>query len=408
MTDHQRDQPQGRYNVRWTPLKGFVALYAGQYLFLGMQLPFFPGWLDERGFSAASIGWLTGGALCLRLLFAPAFAYRLESLADPRTGMRGVTALLALLALCLLTPVPNSVVAVAAIGMLFLYGLLVPLSDTAVLRADRRGELAYGRARGMGSFFFIVANLLGGWAISQGGDNVIVLWMAAAALSAFIATLFLPREKGAGTGADRPRPSLALAAKLFRSRSFLLMLFASGLIQGSHATYYTFSELHWSALGYPSYLIGALWTTGVVTEIALLFYMKPLVTRLGPVALIGAGAVAAIIRWPIAGLSPPLAVLFVIQTLHALTFAATYAGTIEFIGRAVPDEYRTTAMTIVASLGIGAVTGLAAVVAGQMFSAEAPLYAYLLMSGMGGAALILTVLLGRRWDGGPLHAVAQD
>ncbi|WP_036766828.1 MFS transporter [Parvularcula oceani] len=380
-----------------TSAQSFGAIYAALFLFLGVQLPFLPGWLDARGFDAAAIGLLSGGALVLRLLLAPALAYRAESARDPRTPLRLVALGLFLSAILLLFDVPPSVIAMDAILLLFLFGLAMPLIDAGVLRADRAGKLVYGRTRGIGSAAFIVANLAGGAVITAGGDGAVIVWLASTGLLLFLSTLMLPPAPQPAEG--RERPNLKEAGRLFRSRSFLLMLFASGLCQGSHAVYYTFSELHWSALGYSSLLIGVLWTVGVLVEIVVLLRGRALLTRIDPAMLIALGCLGAVLRWPLTGLSPPLPVLFLLQVGHALTFTATYLGTIEFVGRAVPETYQSTAMTVISTLGIGAMTGGAAMLAGQIFEPEAPFLAYLGMGGMGAVGLGLALALRARWDG---------
>ncbi|MBB4657769.1 MFS transporter [Parvularcula dongshanensis] len=384
------------------PMLAFGAYYAAQFAFLGVQLPFFPGWLDARGYQASEIGFLIGGALACRLLFAPVLAYRAEGVRDPRSPLRLVSAALAVGAIFLLLPLPKTALSVCIVLTLFSFGLGVPLADASVLRADRAGELDYGRTRGIGSFAFILANLGGGAVIAAYGDGATVVWMAAMALCMVGVALVLPRP---GRGA-LPKPSLAEAGQLFRSRSFLLMLAAAGLCQGSHAVYYAFSELHWSALGYSPTLIGVLWTVGVVFEIGVLVFGKAVLRRIDPALLIALGALSALVRWPLTGLSPPLPVLFVLQVLHAGTFTAAFLGTIEFVGRAVPDGYRATAMTLISTFGIGAVTGIATSVAGLLFDAQAPLPAYLLMGGMGAGGLLLALKLRSRWDGGTLGALA--
>src|SRR5262249_34141478 len=65
------------------------------------------------------------------------------------------------------------------------------------------------------------------------------------------------------------RISLAGAAKLAHSPSFLLFLLAASMIQASHALYYAFGTLHWRAQGFADGTIGALWALGVIAEIAL-------------------------------------------------------------------------------------------------------------------------------------------
>ncbi|HTN60136.1 MAG TPA: hypothetical protein VL147_01120, partial [Devosia sp.] len=48
--------------------------------------------------------------------------------------------------------------------------------------------------------------------------------------------------------------------------------------------------------------------------------------------------IAAIIRYAVMALSPPVAVLFVIQTLHALTFGVGYFGMVHFIANWTREE----------------------------------------------------------------------
>jgi PPP family 3-phenylpropionic acid transporter len=391
--------------LSWSPRKALAAIYVGQFFFLGIQLPFFPGWLESRGFTPAAIGAIVGAALVLRLVVAPFLAYRAESLADPRWALRLASLSLFILGGLLLAMPSNPVVAAATVGLLFTFGLIVPLTDATVLRADRRGDVTYGRMRGIGSMAFILANLAGGFIISRSGDDAAITLMAFAGLLTLAASLLLPREPRVKDDGVRRLPSLAEAGRLFRSPSFLFMLFGAGLIQGSHAVYYNFAELHWSALGYSSLLIGVLWTTGVVAEIGLLFWARQIFGRFSPASLIAIGGASAGVRWLLTGLSVPLPILFGLQILHALTFAATYLGTIEFVARAVPDQYRTTAMTLVSTLGVGALTGLGAVATGFVFDPQAPFAAYAVTSGMGLGGLILALFLRRRWDGGLLKSV---
>jgi MFS transporter, PPP family, 3-phenylpropionic acid transporter len=392
----------------------YTGFYLTQFLFLGVQLPFFPGWLDAKGFSEAEIGWLTGGALIMRLLLGAGIAWWAEGLRDQRLVLRLVAGLMFFSSAMLLMTDSKMALAILAMLMLFSFGCLVPLTDTAVLRADRQGLLTYGKARGFGSFAFIFANLVGGVVIAQHGDNAGVWWIVGATFATLLVSFIVPRINPVGnldrlkeikpesTTAIRP-PKLAEAGRLIKSPSFLLLLLASGMVQGAHATYYTFSELHWSRLGYGSDLIGVLWTIGVACEIFLLYNAKRLLQITGPVGMILLGAIAALIRWPLIGLSPPLYVLVFLQGLHAFTFAATYMGTVEFIARAVPGNLTNTAMTLVSTLGVGAVTGVAAILAGFIFSPAAPFAAYGMMGAMGGVGIIAALLLQRRWHGGLLR-----
>jgi PPP family 3-phenylpropionic acid transporter len=310
---------------------------------------------------------------------------------------------MALCAGALLLPVPMIGVAVLVVLLGLCFGLAVPLADAGVLREDRAGRLDYGRTRSVGSAAFIAASLAGGAVVARTSDTATVVLMAALALGMLGATLVLPPPPK--DAPPRPRPSLKEARALFRSKSFLLMLGAVGLCQGSHAVYYNLAELHWSYLGYSGTTIGLLWSVGVLVEILVLTKGKAVLRRVGPASLIAIGCASAAVRWPLIGLSPPLPVLFALQLLHAGTFTAAFLGSVEFVGRGVPDGYRATAMTVVSTFGVGAVTGVAITLAGQVFDRSDPFAAYASMGAMGAAGLVLALMLRARWDGGVVAAL---
>lgn len=388
------------------PRPAYTLLYIGMFLFLGVQMPFFPGFLEANGFSATQIGELVAIALVLRLVLVPVFAFRVETLADPRLGIWITAGALSLFGIILALTDSSLILALTAIAVFVTFGLMTPIADAAVLRADRRGELAFGPVRGIGSTSFIAANLLGGVLVFYFGDPATAWFMALAAVFTLAVAGALPREKP--VDAVRPRPDLRLAGRLFRSPSFLLLVGATGMIQGAHAVYYAFSELHWARLGYSSVLVGVLWTIGVAAEIVLLLCARQAIARLGPTRLLILGGLGAVIRWPLTGMAPPLPMLIILQLGHALTYAATYIGTVEFMARAVPERYRTTAMAVNATLGSGLVSAAATMAGGRIFDTQGPFAAYVLMAVQAAIGLGLAYWLHRRWHGGTLRAVGDE
>jgi PPP family 3-phenylpropionic acid transporter len=103
----------------------------------------------------------------------------------------------------------------------------------------------------------------------------------------------------------------------------------------------------------------------VVAEI-LLFAWSPRL-RLAASSLIVLGGVGAAVRWMVTGLEPSLAVLVVIQLLHALSFGATHLGTMGLLAHRVPGHSLATAQgTLTASIGI--VSATATVLCGRLFN----------------------------------------
>ncbi|WP_375200998.1 MFS transporter [Hyphococcus sp.] len=378
----------------------YALYYGGQFVLLGFQLPFFAGWLALKGFDPSEIGWITGAALIARLLLGPFVAYWADHQSDERRSLRIVTFFFALGAAGLIFAPGKILIGAAAALMMWCFGLLVPLTDTAVLRADRNGWLHYGQTRAAGSVFFLATNILGGALLARAGVIAVAPAMAIAAAFAFLMTFALPAGAG-GRGGAKP-VSWREAPKLVSNPAFLIVLAAAGLIQGAHAVYYAFSFLRWEQLGYSTLIIGCLWATGVVAEIFLLARARGLAKRFGPATLLAVGGAAAALRWTVIGLEPPLPVLFAVQLLHALTFASAYLGSIEFLDRAAPLRLVNTGMTIMSTTGVGAVTGVATVTAGYVWNGAGPTAAYFMMAGMGALALLLSLLLRRVWSGGKL------
>lgn len=378
----------------------YSLFYGGQFVLLGIQLPFFGGWLALNGFAASQIGLITGVALITRLLLGPMVAFWADHQADERRALRVVTLLFALGAVGLTLFSGKLMIGAAAALVIWTFGLLVPLTDTATLRADRNGLLHYGQTRAAGSLFFLLTTIIGGAVLTSAGVGATASVMAAAGVFTFAMSLALPKGAG-GRGGAKP-VSWREAPKLVSNPVFLAVLLSAGLTQGAHAVYYAFSFLRWEAIGYSTLMIGLLWATGVVAEIVLLARARGLARRFNPALLLALGAGAAALRWVVIALEPPLPVLFLVQTLHAFTFAATYLGTVEFLDRAAPLRLVNTGMTLMSTTGVGAITGLATVVAGYVWQAQGATVAYLMMSAMGAGALVAALFVARLWDGGKL------
>ena len=180
-----------------------------------------------------------------------------------------------------------------------------------------------------------------------------------------------------------------------RSPAFLAIVAAGCLIQASHAVYYGFSTLDWSAKGYDGVTIGILWALGVAAEIVLFALAPRLPASIGPVTLILIGAAGGVVRWIATAFDPPLALLAPLQMLHALSFGATHLGTMMFLSRNAPEGGRAAAQGDVSTAN-GVMMAAASAVSGLLYGAGGS-YAYLAMAvlaaGGAGFALIAARLM---------------
>ncbi len=86
-----------------------------------------------------------------------------------------------------------------------------------------------------------------------------------------------------------------------------MFLLAASCVQASHALYYSFGSLHWRAQGIPAGAIGALWSVGVVAEVALFAVSGRVIAYCGTARLLMLAGLAATLRWALHGDRPAVA-----------------------------------------------------------------------------------------------------
>lgn len=378
-------------------------LYAVVFTEIGIAMPFMPLWLDALGLDARVIGLLLALPIATRI---PATA-PLMSLLDRGLGPRRLI-LLGSLALSLTYALMPAAAGIAWPWLAALIVLnavagapLVPCIDYLTLAAVRGdSRLAYSRIRMAGSVAFLLANLAGGVLLTAlGGRLAVPLLLTGLALGAALvawrsrAVAALP-PSAAGTG--RPR----LPLKLW------LCIGAAAAIQASHGAIYGFGSIYWTSQGIPAAWVGSLWATGVLAEIALFAALPALPAAWrSPVRLLGAGAVAAILR--AVGmflLGDHLAALVPLQCLHGLTFGATQLGAMAAVSAYAPDGARGRAQGTLSAVNAG-ISVVATLGSGVAYRAGGPL-AFLLMAPLAAAGLGLA-LASRRASGVRLETDRQ-
>lgn len=371
------------------------AFYGAVFLVAGTQMPYLPVWLDYKGLSAREIAIITATPMVVRILVTPAIAFLADRYGDHRRTLI-MLAWAGLVALALLTgtggfwPILLLVMAFA-----LFWTSIMPLAETIALSGVRGAGLDYGRMRLWGSITFIVASFAGGLAVEHWGAPAAIWTILAGGAATALAAHLLPQPIRAAEAQGPPRRlSLADAAGLLRSGRFMLFLAAVGAVQAAHAVLYTFGTLHWRQGGISATWCGILWTIGVVAEIALFAWSKPVVARLGPLRLIALAALAAIVRWTAMSLDPPLALLVPLQVLHAITFGAAHLGAVHYMASAIPQTQGGTAQALYASVTSGIAMGTAILSAGQLYAAFAG-RAYLGMAVLGLVSLAAILLLMR-------------
>src|SRR5205823_12301487 len=105
---------------------------------------------------------------------------------------------------------------------------------------------------------------------------------------------------------------------------------------------------------------------GVMSEIALFALSARLPAAITPIALLMIGAAGALVRWSAMALAPPLAVLPLLQCLHALSFGATHLGALALVARVAPPGAAATAQGYLA-VTLGLTMAIATALSGVLY-----------------------------------------
>jgi PPP family 3-phenylpropionic acid transporter len=349
-------------------------VYAGLFLAAGWQLPLFPVWLSARGLDPAAIGMVLAAYQAIRVVATPAGTRLADRHGALKTAIVGA-ALATVCAMALLGAMHGFAFILAATLVLgFASAPLMPLVDAYALKGLRLPARSYGPVRLWGSVAFIVANLTGGLLLGILGKPHLIWLIFAGNCAVAAATLMLVRLPG------EARAPHAASHSHLRQPAFLAIAAAGSLIQASHAVYYGFATLDWTAKGYDGTTIGVLWALGVVAEIVLFALSSRLPSSIGPVTLILIGAAGAIVRWSATAFDPPLALLAPLQLLHALSFGATHLGTMMYLTRSAPEGARAAAQGDIATANT-LMMAAASAFAGVFYGAGGSL-AYAAMAGL--------------------------
>jgi PPP family 3-phenylpropionic acid transporter len=363
--------------------------YSALFIGTGASSPYMPVWFAHHGLSGAQIGLILSLPMLARTFTAPLIALWADSFRLRRTALiimgLGVAIAYGLMAL----PLGFAGWAVVWFAAYSAVSTMSPLTDVIVLNRARRDGFNYGWPRGIGSAAFIVANITVGWLLTRGSPELVLVWIAAAvSLAALAARVLLPpdpvHEEGHRTRlADR----WAGLGELLRDRGFMTAVVSIGFIQSAHAFYYGFSTLAWKAQGIPESMTGVLWGFGVAVEVVFMWFMEPWRRRIGPRRLLVLGGAAAVARWTAYAFSPPLWMLFPLQALHTLTYAATFLAGLQLVERLSTPRNASAAQTVSSALSSGMLMGAATLASGPLFDRFGA-QGYLLMAAMCLAGLI--------------------
>ena len=351
----------------------FAVFYAALYVGFGAYLPYMPVWYEARGLSPELIGLAGAAAMAGRVVIAPLGANWSDRAARRRDAIQAFTlAAVAIYALHVPASSPWAIITLAFLAGASMHSI-TPLVDAFAMGQARKRGFEFGRPRAVGSAAFILGNLAGGALVGIYGGEAALAWVLAGAACAAGGSFILPPGRRLREAEPEPetsaKPSRFSGLAPLAAAGLPLAFMASALIQSAHGFYYAFSAIAWRNDGVPSSVVGLLWSTGVACEIVFLAGAGRILRGWSPAGLMMLGGAASLLRWGVYALSPPVWLLFPLQALHALTFAATYLGFLRYVHDAAPERLTATAQGINSALSGGIFLALASFVSGLAYAA---------------------------------------
>ncbi len=366
--------------------------FGGIFIPMGIYIPYFSLWLKDLGLSAQAIGMVLTIPLITRVIFTPIMGGLADKLGDRRLTLRIYSFLYLLtFAAILMSDSLIWIVFVMIISNLF-QAAIVPVSDSLSMAGVRRFNLDYGRMRLWGSAAFILSNLIGGVIIAEWSESTIIWMLVLGNCVTAILSLILPTDPRIEDGKRLTKaPSFQWKdLKQFAQTGFWIILLAAALLQASHSLLYGFGSIFWKERGIGETQIGFLWAISVIFEIIFFTFSKRLSVWLTWPRLLIIGAVGGVIRWGLFPLDLPVEGYFLLQILHAASFAASHLGIMFFLSEYVEDHLSGTAQGLYTMLS-GLFMAAGTMIAGSLF-AQWHGDAFYLMMVLSFVSLILVVL----------------
>lgn len=356
-------------------------LYSAYFLYLGIYLPYFPLWLQDKGLDATQISIVLSMALIVRILSSgqiTAYADRASDRANVLIFLFVTTAISVLFYEFAAGFWPIVLVAII-LGVW--HNPIQPVLDSLTLSGVRRFGVDYGRIRLWGSLIFVFANLGGGWLLAGSDASLVLHMLIVSAVAGAVLSPLLPRIGKPKRPADPGFIADTSSRKLLQNRQFLFVVIAQALLQASHAMIYSFGSIHWQSAGFSATAIGLFWAVGVIAEIILFRFANRVLRIVTPLQMIMIGAIAVILRWALMPLDLSMTATLLVQCLHGLTFGAAHIGFMFYLNDAVPDERSGAAQAVGFTIG-GVAMAVFMLVSG-------PLY-----GGFGATAFLVMALAG--------------
>lgn len=364
-------------------------LYFWFFALLGGLLPYWSLYLQDQGYSYLQIATLMA-TIQLTKIVAPSVWGWLGDRSGQRVRLVRFGAITGSLFFAGVFLEPGFYgLLLVMLAFTFFWNAVLPLYEVITLRTLGAQKEKYGQVRLWGSVGFI------GAVAGVGGllEIIPVHYLPWLLLPVFggiaVSSFMVPSEQG-----ERKEHAPSGSLKRIVTNPAVISFFAMNfLLQVSHGPYYTFFSIHLEQHGYGKLPIGLLWSLGVLSEIVLFVVMHRF-TRHLTLRHIAIGALLlSMVRWVlIAELTDVVLVLIFAQILHAASYGALHAVSVQYIQGYFGKHHHGQGQALYSGLTFGAGGAVGAWMSGFLVEGFSTSAAFL----GGAAALVLALMVAWR------------
>ncbi|HQV72989.1 MAG: MFS transporter [Dokdonella sp.] len=360
------------------PTARLASFYFAYYAALGAFNPYWALYLKGLGQDVAAISILMSLWYGTRIFAPSAWSALAARSAQPILWLRMGSVLTVASFTLFSVPHDFTVLFVVMCVFCFVYNAIMPQFESITLSHLVGRSERYGRIRVWGSIGFVVVVAVFGVLLDYLPVTALPWLMLPFFVAMAIASFF--NDYGRPPVAVTDTESTSFIARLRRPEVIAFFIVAL-LMQISFGPYYTFYSIYLDEHGYRTSALGIYWSIGVIVEILVFAFSVRIFRRWNAATVLIVSLIAASLRWAMIALWPDNAILMAFaQTLHALSFAAFFAASMQFLVLYFPGRQNGHAQGIYYgfSSGIGGVLG--ALLSGQVWQATGGETAFMLGS----------------------------
>ena len=383
------------HNSATVPYWRLSSFYFFYFALLGAWLPYWPLYLQERGFSPEKIGYIAGIMVATKIIAPNIWGYVADRTRRRMQVIRMGSLLSCLIFMAIFVRQDFYWLAVVIAGYSFFWNAVLAQFEVATLSHLGGRYQRYSQIRVWGSIGFIIAVATLGLFFDYFPVSWLPWFVAVMLVGIWISSL-LVAEHPDERFRTRERKPLYSVLKQPVVIAFFAVCF---LLQVSHGPYYTFFSVYLVDHGFSRTVTGTLWSLGVLAEVGVFIVMHQLVRRFNWYQIMMASLVLAMIRWwLIAYFVDHTGILIFAQLLHAASFGSFHAYAVDVVRRVFPEGLQGQGMALYSALSFGAGGAVGAVASGWLWEFD-PVLTFV----VAGFACLLALMIGPLLKGLPGH-----